>query len=59
MFGNCAKQTLGRLDFSLGYTPVTASLLRAISKQFIPVRVRSRSAPSPVSCILVSLSEPS
>jgi hypothetical protein len=43
--------------FGRGYTSVTASLLRALSKQFIPVRVHSKAASESVSCISVKLSE--
>jgi hypothetical protein len=47
------------VDFSLGYTPVTASPLRSCSGLSTPIRIRSRSAQSPLSCILLSPSEPS
>jgi hypothetical protein len=42
MIAICAKRTALTVYFSLGYTSVTASLLRALSKQFIPVRLHQK-----------------
>jgi hypothetical protein len=53
----CAKPTLGRSDFFLGYTPVTASSLHSCSGLSAPIRVSSRSAQTSVSCTSVYLSE--
>jgi hypothetical protein len=52
-----ARPTCRTIDFSLGYTPVTASPLHSCSELFAPVSIRSRSAQSPLSCILLNLSE--
>jgi hypothetical protein len=42
------------VNFALGYTPVTASLLHSGSSQCTPVCVGSRTAPAPGSCISVN-----
>jgi hypothetical protein len=56
--GRYLRETdLWTLDFSLGYMPVTASPLHSRSELFARVPICSRSAQSPVSCILVSLGE--
>jgi hypothetical protein len=50
----CAKRTARTVNFALGYTPVTASLLHSGSSQCKPVCVGSRTAPAPGSCIPVN-----